>query len=331
MGMTRQKCTRILPIANGDGIPGGWLDDLRREVHGNRLDLLMDYRELRPVEPVLLIEQDGKLVELVRGEWVARRLRFQHVTNLLQSGLYAQFECISFDHPARSLRGLLHWRTPEGELIYILIHGSDEPATLSFSARKNRAEECPSADLPPVEIVRDWSPSPQLPVRTIARPGTLEVHRRFGGDPVAFSINGIRHARSLFIGGVDCQSQNRPKVDAVLNLAEKPSTWAANGIPACDRWSQKGEARSGMSLDEIAEEARWVIERLKNKQRVLVHCWAGMNRSATICCAVLILLEGLTAEQALERVREHHPWARPDSHHWLMLRHAAVRWKTSGR
>jgi dual specificity phosphatase 12 len=69
-----------------------------------------------------------------------------------------------------------------------------------------------------------------------------------------------------------------------------------------------------------------VIEHLKNKQRVLVHCVAGMNRSTTICCAVLILLEGLSAEAALERVREHHPWARPDSHHWLMLR-----WLASGQ
>jgi hypothetical protein len=31
-------------------------------------------------------------------------------------------------------------------------------------------------------------------------------------------------------------------------------------------------------------------------------------------------LEGLTAEQALLRVREQHPWAKPDTHHWLALR-----------
>jgi hypothetical protein len=31
-------------------------------------------------------------------------------------------------------------------------------------------------------------------------------------------------------------------------------------------------------------------------------------------------LEGITAEQALERVYENHPWAKPDPHHWLMLR-----------
>lgn len=75
-----------------------------------------------------------------------------------------------------------------------------------------------------------------------------------------------------------------------------------------------------MNVAEIRKEAEWVIEHLKQNQKVLVHCVAGMNRSATLCCAVLILLEGLGAEAALARVREYHPWARPDSHHWLALR-----------
>ena len=75
-----------------------------------------------------------------------------------------------------------------------------------------------------------------------------------------------------------------------------------------------------MSVAEIVEETQWVIERLWNGQQVLVHCSAGMNRSAVISCGALILLEGLSAEAALERVREHHPWARPDPFHWLKLR-----------
>jgi protein-tyrosine phosphatase len=45
-----------------------------------------------------------------------------------------------------------------------------------------------------------------------------------------------------------------------------------------------------------------------------------MNRSSTICCTVLMLLEGLNAEAALARLRETHPWARPNSRHWLALR-----------
>ena len=85
-------------------------------------------------------------------------------------------------------------------------------------------------------------------------------------------------------------------------------------------YDAEGEGAEGMTIAEIREEAQWVIERLEQNRSVLVHCVAGMNRSATVCCAVLMLLEGLTAGAALERVRQHHPWARPDSHHWLALR-----------
>jgi hypothetical protein len=62
-----------------------------------------------------------------------------------------------------------------------------------------------------------------------------------------------------------------------------------------------------------------LVPKLQGK-RVLVHCSAGFNRSVTVCCTVLMRLETLSAEEALTRVREHHPWARPDSHHWLRLR-----------
>jgi hypothetical protein len=45
-----------------------------------------------------------------------------------------------------------------------------------------------------------------------------------------------------------------------------------------------------------------------------------MNRSAAVTCAVVMMTEGLGAEEALARVREHHPWSRPDPNHWLKLR-----------
>ena len=92
---------------------------------------------------------------------------------------------------------------------------------------------------------------------------------------------------------------------------------------------RKGEGRRGMDMTEMINEAQWVKDRLRAGQRVLVHCSAGFNRSVTVCCAALILLEGISAENALERVREHHPWARPDAHHWLVLRWLAQRF-TSG-
>jgi predicted protein tyrosine phosphatase len=113
------------------------------------------------------------------------------------------------------------------------------------------------------------------------------------------------------------QSDQQPNVDAVLNLSEEDNRWP---LTSADRRAQKGEGSQGMDLAEIMAEAQWAIDHLRAGQRVLVHCSAGLNRSVTICCAALMQLEHLSAEEALNRVRDHHPWARPDSHHWLMLR-----------
>jgi hypothetical protein len=152
-------------------------------------------------------------------------------------------------------------------------------------------------------------------------PAPRQLWQRFGGNPVTVQLGGRRQSRRLFIGGIDEQDEQRPNVDAILNLSEHCSRWAQpDQLDPRDRWVTKKEGAEGMPAADIAAEARWVIDRLQAGQRVLVHCSAGMNRSATVCCGVLILLEGLTAEVALARVREHHPWARPDSYHWLALR-----------
>ena len=84
--------------------------------------------------------------------------------------------------------------------------------------------------------------------------------------------------------------------------------------------SRQGEGAQGMDITAIMAEAQRVIDRFQAGERALVHCSTGFNRSVTVCCAVLMRLETLSAEEALTRVREHHPWARPDSHHWLRLR-----------
>ncbi|HEY3476204.1 MAG TPA: dual specificity protein phosphatase, partial [Anaerolineales bacterium] len=214
---------------------------------------------------------------------------------------------------------MLSWRRPTRRDIFYLF-GMQAPKVdhLMFFADKVTHESL-SHEAIPVTVERDWCPPPPMPQRLIPQPASL--HRRFGGDPITLHIGARPHHRRLFVGGLDIQPGERPQVDAVLNVNEKPSQWVRHHrmVPQ-DRWENKGEGADGMSLDDIRGEAQWVIKHLKKNQRVLVHCAAGMNRSATVCCAALILLEGLTAERALERVREHHPWARPDSRHWLKLR-----------
>jgi hypothetical protein len=171
----------------------------------------------------------------------------------------------------------------------------------------------------PIAIERDRSPAPPMTERLVPQP--KHIYDRFGGDPIRIHLNQRFQHHRLFIGGLENQLSYRPHVDAVLNLGEQPSRWVdGKNLHPADRAVNKGEGAQGMTAHEMREEASWVIERLRADQRVLVHCVAGMNRSTTICCAVLILLEGLSADEALARVREQHPWARPDSYHWLNLR-----------
>ena len=326
--MARQSShTRLLAFPAGQWPAGGRLDALRTEAHRGRTDLLMDYHELEVVTPPVLFERDGRPWEQVQGLYRPRRLCFAGAQIVEGGGLCAYLDDLAADHPSRSVTSALAWRTPEGQSYYLFgVRVEASPFVLLIAQRCIAQERAgPGQE---VTLTRDWSPPPPSPARLVPNPTRL--HQRYGGDPVAIRLDGRApdgrvYQRRLFIGGVDVQGKVRPDVHAVLNVGEEASRWAAS-MPShpADRWQNKGEGSEGMTVPEIAGEARWVIERLQAGRRVLVHCAAGMNRSATICCAVLILLEGLTAEAALERVREHHPWARPDSHHWLALRWLAL-------
>ena len=317
---------RIPDFPQAGAFPNARLVALHEETRGHRLDLVIDFQELVLKAPPELFQGEGGPCERVEGSFTLRRLRFPGVVMLKRSSSYQNLEAMPPDHPCRELRSMLAWIMPgQGDLIYYLLwNKADDEAGLSFFAHGCKDELIPPhLDIPPQEVslVRDWSPPPPTPARMIPAPAKL--HARYGGDPVTVWLNGRVFHRRLFIGGVEEQENHRPEVDVVLNLGERPSRWVPAGASvACeaDRWENKGEGDAGMSPAEIAAEARWVAEHLKNGRRVLVHCYAGMNRSSTVCCAVLILLEGLSAEEALERVRRHHPWARPDSHHWIGLR-----------
>jgi hypothetical protein len=261
---------------------------------------------------------NGKLFERATGARVALNLCFSGVTKVEHLRFLSELENYAPDDISRTILGMYSWQLPgKKEVFYLFFLRDPVGAELMFFAdgvvyQESRGETA-------LTIERNGSPAPPMPGRLVPQP--KQLHRRYGGDPITIKVNERVQPYRLFIGGTEIQPAHRPQVDAGLNLGENPSRWVKSGhLHPGDRAVTKGEGAQGMSGTEIREEATWVIDRLQKNQRVLVHCAAGMNRSATICCATLILLEGLTAEKALERVREHHPWARPDSHHWLALR-----------
>jgi hypothetical protein len=193
-----------------------------------------------------------------------------------------------------------------------------EPADLIFQASTCTLEPRVDAEITAVEYVRRWAFTPPQPAGIV--PERRALLHQFSGDPIAIQLGGRRYRHRLFIGGIRHQTQQRPQVDHVLNLCEVRNAWALEaGAYPDDRHACKGEMAVGMSLDELRIEAEWVAERLSAGKKVLVHCYAGVNRSATVCCAALILLEHLTAREALARVREHHPGCWPDPYYWFLL------------
>lgn len=267
-----------------------------------------------------LFERDEKIHERVHAKYVPLKLIFSGVSELKRDIFFTSLDDYSLDDSSRTIAYMLSWRQRNTRDVFYMF-GLRAPASadMQFHARSVKAEKF-IENKKTFTIERNWSPPPPMPDRLAPEPKAL--YRRFGGDPISIKLEDKSLNRRLFIGGQNIQSEYRPDVYAVLNVGEEPSRWVKKGkaIHPNDRAIQYGEGSQGMTVEQLHEEANWVIERLKQNKRVLVHCAAGMNRSTTICCAVLILLEGLSAEEAIARVREHHPWARPDSYHWLALR-----------
>jgi Dual specificity phosphatase, catalytic domain len=310
--------TRIIQHPFAASLQGALLDSYEEEQHGGRSSITLNIRAL-DAKSSELFERDGAIHERIEGMYHPAQLHFSGVSRFKSSDFFKNLNNLPPNDPTRTIEDMLSWRQPERrDIFYLVGMRALRLDNLMFFADRTRYES-PAPESIPFALERDWCPAPSMPERLVPRPKSL--HRQFGGDPITLRTGDRTHHRRLFIGGIEVQPNERPQVDVIFNLGEEPSRWVNdNQIHPQDRWDNKGEGSEGMSLEVIREEAEWVIKRLRKNQSVLVHCVAGMNRSSTICCAALILLEGLTAEQALERVREHHPWARPDSRHWLKLR-----------
>jgi len=309
-----QSQTRIIEHPFASLMQGGRLDSYKQEGR----NYLFTVQGLEGISTEVF-ESDGKLMERVTGRHIPLQLTFLNVTEIKLPELFTSLEKYPPDDPSRIISQFHSWQQPGMDNgFYMLSMRAPVSANMNFLADDAKYEQGEAGA--PFTFERDWSPAPPMPGGAVPQPD--ELHRRFGGDPVTINLDGKTLEHKLFVGGLEHQPDQRPaEISAVLNLGESPSSWVkGSDLHPNDRTVQKGEGSQGMSVNEIREEANWVIERLKKDESVLVHCVAGMNRSTTICCATLMLLEGLTAEEALKRVREQHPWAKPDSYHWLGLR-----------
>jgi dual specificity protein phosphatase-like protein len=306
--------TRIVEPAFAYLMQGARLDSYRE----NGQELVLEVQGLQ-CNVSELLKRDGKIIEQATCIYVPLNLTFAKVTPLKRDDFFTSLTEYPIDDPSRIIFYMHSWQQPGMEdVFYIFKLREPVGASMNFLAKDVTYEKDNGGN--PFTLERDWSPAPPMADGVV--PQHIDLYPRFGGDPVTIKVDGTIQEQKLFVGGMENQPEHRPtELDAVLNIGERPSFWVkGNELHPNDRRVEKGEGIQGMSVDEIRAEANWVIDHLQKKESVLVHCVAGMNRSVTICCAVLMMLERLDAESALKRVREQHPWAKPDSYHWLALR-----------
>lgn len=111
-------------------------------------------------------------------------------------------------------------------------------------------------------------------------------------------------------------------VDRALNLCEDAEYRDGERAAVVDALEEAGieEARvplvdyGGLSLDSLGSAVATVTSWLDDGASVYVHCRAGWQRSAAVAAGVIALREGVSAEEALDRLAERKPTAEPLPH-----------------
>lgn len=111
-----------------------------------------------------------------------------------------------------------------------------------------------------------------------------------------------------FADAEDRNMLNENAIYTVVTLCDKESENTDVYRPLFDKKNEQER------FDEAVDEA---LASVRNNERTLVHCAAGVSRSATVAATAYAVLEDCSFKEAMETVKRKHPKA--DPHPGLMV------------
>ena len=100
----------------------------------------------------------------------------------------------------------------------------------------------------------------------------------------------------------DASFLKRNKIKLVVNCSRdipKYSEIPMLRVPVHDDAGDAKKMEKNLALAATA-----IRDVTRYKGNVLIHCRAGMNRSATVCAAYLMTIKGMTAKEAMDAIRK---------------------------
>lgn len=168
----------------------------------------------------------------------------------------------------------------------------------------------------------------------------------------------------LFLGGIEATNEkhvNLHQFDAILSLGETPlileddrnskvvETLPLKLTPSSSSLNRRASKHEGIErkiewngskiahyffpledishapIEHVIKQTTEILQDLENRgQRVLVHCFGGVSRSATVVIAFLMVSHNLTLAEAFAIVFQSRPWIRPNEGFWKKLQELEI-------